>query len=1376
MRTQPTIDSNTRPAANRRRGMCCLRTALISLTVGLTSFSVNADLLEYSFKSVDGQQRTLKPDARYANPVGTISLALNSGVDRLIRASIVSSTSDAVLSTSTSHIIGAGDRITVDGSSHYGTRLQLPAPGEGTYRIKAEIISSDGASVVQTDYYPVSIDTTPPALGAWRLTNKTFDTPYGWDTSGSVWHAGCESRGGSNVNAIERIGMDDVSGISSATAKAYVKSSGVLAGTLDLEIAPTAGTINAGTMCELFPDGFQRNYQVNWHVTDKAGNTRIVSQDMFWDSDKLVPAPYAVYSPGDRNDAGIADFKPYTPGMTVQSNPLKLLYKIPDSNWGALSQGGLIVHGYSPTVVHRAGGYSYYQFECLVGKVDSCGRFADQTSWGLGSPGGISVVLGANATVAPAFQSIEYNYSDIGWATDHRQVPSTSLPVTVNGIRVSVAARPYRQRVNHTSGTCYVEANSTSCVVPWTFTMSRSTWGYIHGCCVSQGFPTTYSGPAKPADTQGPVIVYKDDDTRFSTSYSYPAVTWNDLVKPSLKTYSSSEPNTLDASVVYTPEGGLQKQLGLKSVEATVAGKVFMGSKMSVSGDGVERRVRFDLRSLPDGLHPVSVRMIDLHENRVSSNAGSISIDTTPPTVSIAASEKIASLDDISISVTDAIDSKPRLLSIYLTGGPAKENVSLAWTNASSNTFKLEYPILFPSLVDGEEYRLVVEAIDAHGNIRSATTTFEYSPAVSVTEGWAPAAPFEFKGIDGRPVIYSEPLKLASGETVTGTHEIYATLRSDAKTSFYIGGKLIAPGQTVTLAPMNFTATGGRVVLPARPTTGGAVGINGVLISTSAPNTPVVVATINTWRPQIVISHAEAKPQQIISSQILTPTSLSGSRCSITTSEASARLADPLTGPVCLLQWTSIPAGLKAVQIEGSQLPVTQLQGNYQETGPQTAAYEIYLFSGDGTKRLIDQGSDTITVDGPLDSATFMHSLEGKVVRRTIDERKVTFTQTSSPTCVITGNEQQARSAGASDAPLTCLLEFDTYPEGLSLTNPDAPELSGAITTAGRHPLTWTASTFDAKGNKLVLQQGSSYIDAVHPAVQTSLAMTVNESSEGEGKPAETFPEAWSQKSYVVLSQPQHGTVQATTTGFHYLAEPAYIGPDVFTYRVQDSSGMYADGQAAVDVREFNYPPVVRPMDVSASRMVTTAVALHVEDANSWDSHTFEIVGAPQPAGVRATIVRRELHIEPIDYWHGELTLSYRAVDLAGAASEPETIRVSIPLGAHPPVVTDKRMAFKDNAPGSLTLSAYDIDSPPASVFEIVTPPQNVTATISGKKLVVTSNNRWHGSTSFTYRAQDDGGLWSEPATVYIDVTKSLESQLDDGSASMIIKFKIKGM
>ncbi|EBL6553390.1 TPA: DUF4165 domain-containing protein, partial [Escherichia coli] len=158
--------------------------AMLGALAVLTAGAAHAELLEYTFKAPDGTQRSLTPNANYANPTGNISFALSAGIDRKVKISVLRS-DGTVVSTATSHLLGATDRITVGGKSYYGAELQLPAPVGGAYTIRAEILASDG-STVQTDEYPLTVDVTPPTYSSLAPVYSN----YGQVTSGDVWKLG----------------------------------------------------------------------------------------------------------------------------------------------------------------------------------------------------------------------------------------------------------------------------------------------------------------------------------------------------------------------------------------------------------------------------------------------------------------------------------------------------------------------------------------------------------------------------------------------------------------------------------------------------------------------------------------------------------------------------------------------------------------------------------------------------------------------------------------------------------------------------------------------------------------------------------------------------------------------------------------------------------------------------------------------------------------------------------------------------------------------------------------------------------------------------------------------------------------------------------
>lgn len=108
---------------------------------------------------------------------------------------------------------------------------------------------------------------------------------------------------------------------------------------------------------------------------------------------------------------------------------------------------------------------------------------------------------------------------------------------------------------------------------------------------------------------------------------------------------------------------------------------------------------------------------------------------------------------------------------------------------------------MFPSLKEGESYTLTVSGEDAQGNAVQKAVGFEYKPRqVMLADGMdgkvmVPAVTHEFVHADGKRIIETKPLTLSDGAVVTGSYDVFATLRSDAKVPLVVNGVRIEPAR-----------------------------------------------------------------------------------------------------------------------------------------------------------------------------------------------------------------------------------------------------------------------------------------------------------------------------------------------------------------------------------------------------------------------------------------------------------------------------------------------------------------------------------------------------------------------------------------------------
>lgn len=1290
--------------------------------------NVYADLVKYSFTSSAGAQINEEPGSNFISPSSGISFMVSGGIDRKLRIAVTANGAPApIFLKESTKVLGAGDVIPYKGNNYYAEEFLSPKLPDGNYKVKTEILSSSGA-VVQTELVELTIDTAPPVAGNFAPRAYPWGDPV---LSGDVWKLGLAAIDAYTYSSFVLNGFSDTSGISKVSANVY-RESGALYKTHNVLFSEADKTAAIEYREGFFPDSdLDEVFGVEFVVTDKAGNTTSTTrQKVMFDNISNVPnEPFAVYDPSVTTTLapGLKGFIPYVAGSYVKTNPIRLAWKMPKANWHTYRLGGLnFVNGMGENSVVGEDANNIYFVASLPYRAEDVNyiRFHNFGEWGTSGTINYDLVLHPSAPRTPVIQRVEYYFSDKGWMNySIRIIDPVDLPVTISKVRYTVEPRPFDQVAKHL-GMCIIPAGQTQCEIAVSQVLEKGTTGWLHD-----------------------QAILNSADGKLVAVGQWANVFWQDKYRPVLNYDYNTADMVLTLKVWQPHHGDYQNSLMHNDawLEDKLGNRLTLSKKLTASS-GENFEYEFDLKTLPEGEYDLVAG--------ASENLGAVSklplfkffSDRTKPSVTISkAGDPIDTLDKITFVLNDNKDPSPRVTSINLVGGPAKESIALSYRKAGANKYGLEYPILFPSLTPAESYTLSVTAQDAQQNIGVGSTTFLFSPKLTGIVGHVnglvniPAVSKEFNRNDGSVVINSEQLTLAGGTPVSGVYDVLATLRSDAVTPLIIGGILVKPGATVTISQLDFTRTGGRISLPVKPLTEGALGSNGVIISTSAPNAPVVYAEIKTWLPKVTLGVNNKNPVQAMSDTTVKLSASAGSICSLTTSSAVAMASDPIKSPVCLLEWTSIPRGLQAVEVSGAPHPLTQLSGRALDVGQQRIAYSLYVFNKGSEKILLTGGEETLNVQAAIGSTTFSQSLHEKSVTRATDTAAVTMTQITGPVCSITGDDAAAKSAGMSGAPLKCLIEFSVMPKDLSVKALDPLELNGIFTRAGQHPINWTASVYDTTGKKITLEEGQSFIQVTEPPVTTKLAFSVNESSSVDTTPIEDFPAAWENKTYTVLSNPAHGKVVASYAGFNYTPDTGYVGPDEFKYRVQDTSGMKAEATAVVDVVKFNYAPTWTGVNIQAREgQVSDQIDPVVHDLNLWDSHTFKIVTNPMHGSVRVFYGRIEY--TPNQGFYGEDSFTFSATDQEGLSVVGEGNVVVAKFNYAPTDITPSTLKMYAGIGGSAELQVIDPNNWGSHTLQVVKQPAHGHVMVEGMGITYKTD----GDTESTVqiRATDQDGLF----------------------------------
>jgi hypothetical protein len=1045
-------------------------TAVISCFL-LFSVSAHADVIGY--QAADGEY--IDTSKKYFSDTAGIDTFISAGIDRQVKVTI----SDGVTSMH-EHLtprVGPSDRFTYQGSSYYGFAHTLPGLPDGNYTIAVEVLSSDG-SVVRESQHSITVHTTGPQIAG------TIQRVGGRATMEVLTYKGYgEGRGQIQVSGVSSpIGIDAAEvfvihpdGTRVATEAEYSHDTNTVSFWMD---DLTSGEPYDG---QVFMPFDQEDYELGFKVFDKAGNSTEVSTPTA--VDRTVPEfNMEVYN------ANTGTWEPLVPPHDVYENPIRFRMVRPVEDMVSLSGSK---YGWSSGYSYKDDENTYTElkysypfgagYHTILTKANNSGRFNPSN--------GMVNVASPDFRHAPIGTSVSFhtkepwedrgNPREAGWQNISRFYAST--PIFIDKVKVGVQPRNYRQRVVvNAYGTCRVEIGEDSCTIEQDMLIDSGK---------------SYSALS--------INLYDDENTAIGDRYSYLYRYW-DLNAP---TITGHDINMTDSSArLFVTDGDRttgwtitmwDTQYFRMQFKNTVSGAITEVSPTSVVEPVVqEKTATFDFQSVPEGSYEVSFIARDTYTNEtVETLPGIIDIDRTPPSVVFDAPSQISSLDEVGIEVTDA-GSAVTINSIVLQGGPASENVNLSFRR-TDDRYSLEYPVIFPSMEEGESYTVTVVARDEQDNVATEQTTFTYQPRqVDLNELDSfvrlPHIHEHVTRADGMNALYSAPLTLGDGSTVAGTYPIYATMRSDAEVSLMVNGILVNPGDTVDIADAyDFGAQGGRFNLEVYPAPGTEPGVSSLLLGSTAPNAPILVADVITVPMESVTQFNNSNPRQVIDPMNLTVSPAAGaSYCSLTVSHETALGADPFRDPICLVEFDAPGMNVRTVDDNGN----VHLNGFVRGTGAHEIGYTVSLLGHGGKRYELAQDSVMLDVRSAINALELNVTNDISEVEHFVEEVSTVLQLSSGLGCDLTTDRDEAMAYAIDLVDDTmrpkCLVEWEQIPEGLSLFS-DSLGVRGYFENAGAQPLGWRVSLFYEVDQKLTLATQSYDVNVKEPTAPRVTASTL---------------------------------------------------------------------------------------------------------------------------------------------------------------------------------------------------------------------------------------------------------------------------------------------
>jgi RHS repeat-associated protein len=249
--------------------------------------------------------------------------------------------------------------------------------------------------------------------------------------------------------------------------------------------------------------------------------------------------------------------------------------------------------------------------------------------------------------------------------------------------------------------------------------------------------------------------------------------------------------------------------------------------------------------------------------------------------------------------------------------------------------------------------------------------------------------------------------------------------------------------------------------------------------------------------------------------------------------------------------------------------------------------------------------------------------------------------------------------------------------------------------------------------------------------------------------------------NYVIVAQPNHGSLTGTAPALTYVPAPNFNGLDSFTFAANDGENQSASATVNITVTEVNDPPVPQPDRITVAtgkpEVVPTSFLLANDVAGPFNesNQTLTVTAATAGAATHGTVTLSAAGVTytPDPGFAGTSVIPYTVCDNGTTNGQPDPrcsdSTLTIVLNG-PPVANAQAAQVIRTSPLALVLSAVDPDKD-ALQYAIVTAPQNGTLTGTPPAVTYVANSGFVGNDSFTFTAADPYST-SNTATVSIVV------------------------
>jgi hypothetical protein len=1053
----------------------------LALAISMASATSLANLEQISYTDTQSTDVFSPPSKTHINPVGQMSWDISAGVGQTIRVTGRRSGETLKLFTIDSHVISTTDTITVNGETFPGATLVIPELNtDGTYDLTIEYLSS--GSVISSETYTQTLDRVAP------IVTEIRSYSYGLGRSGI---GGLLTENG-QLSSYESHALNGVidtgaSEIADASFESYYVT-GPNAGMLykaapatvgyneqvDVNIVSVGRMSDGDGLADYYPN-FNGRVKSVFKLTDLAGNKTTHELEHYLhficnSSDAQVEV-VGVYDPSyPLNPVPGMDYtgyKPYTPNMEVNENPLRVLYRMPTSKTAAKDPiFGYAISNVKSSKVDANDDYRYYEIESsysgaspqLQGYPESrlysnsfysCSRTNMHTA----------LVAGSAMEESPGNPTaIEYQINGEWYPYTTHRFNAEDGDLLINQAKFTVPVRTYEQKLNSALGTCFIPAGEDTCYTsPNKVLGAPNTIAHIHSRIYVR------SSDEKLETFDNYINIRSDRQPPIFDSLTYNKVT------------SSYELRGTEQST-----GAIWGDIRMRSGQMVFTdintGNVVTLSPTTHDTNSSQHTYTFDASSLPSGHYNVASKLTDNYDNTTETLADDLIKDNGAPVISVdelaTDGQEVRRIDAINVRVYDDVDPSAQLIAAQIIGGPNNINYQLPRQQQDDGTYRMGLPVITPS--DTSTYTLKFTAKDASGNTSKLNRTFLFNPP-RVTSEWGS----EFNIFTNVDAIYSStnsnsslrsmPLLDGYELPISGVYEVTASLAQSSTTPVEINGITLEPGDSQLVhGAYDLGANESRIQLPLK-----LLEVNkraDLIFTTTSPAAPIVAFSATSITPALTLPVTNKMPSQLDIVGFIVESTNSICNAVYASPDNLEKFSDnnPITNPVCFYEWSE---PVEYSQIDNS---TGEMLGQVETVGQQTVTASVFAMLNGNKRHLIDL---TQTIDvASLYVTTNVSSKTLSTASARISPYTFALDQTND--CAFTDKPENVVKSSRS----LCLLEFISLPDGFE--EPYLRRLEsrrGTFQEAGEHTFSWRLGKVGKSGQTVWSEISEHTVTVIDP-------------------------------------------------------------------------------------------------------------------------------------------------------------------------------------------------------------------------------------------------------------------------------------------------------